>query len=301
MDATRFDGREAAMSRWRRVVLTTLSMLALSSAACSSPAPEAAPSVVPSATPFAALPGATIVAKVPPPTPPPTLTPRPSPTPEAPRVTYQIVAGDNPGSIAAKFDVSTAELLRANNITNASSLQIGQTLVIPATPTPTPVAGTPAATVGTAPAGTAAPAPPPAAARQTYAVKSGDTASGIAGSYAITVAELATLNGTTEAALRNLQIGQQLVVPATPSSTPAPTATPSGTPPPTVSATPTPTAPAAPQAEVYIVKAGDTALDIAAQFGISMLQLAAANNTTPAALGSLQIGQRLTIPPRGVG
>jgi len=47
-----------------------------------------------------------------------------------------------------------------------------------------------------------------------------------------------------------------------------------------------------------VVQAGDTAIDIAARFGITVAQLAAANNTTQAALGSLQIGQRLTIPPR---
>lgn len=299
MDATRWH-----QGRWWAAAIAAVSMWAV---ACAGSDPAGAPSVVPTASPYAVLPAATIVAKAPPPTAPPTLTPRPSPTPEVEQVTYRIVAGDNPGSIAARFDISTAELLKANNITNPSTLQIGQTLVIPVTPTPrpTPSAGPPPAATAT-PRGsaTATQTATPTATRppgtQTYAVKSGDTASGIASSYAITVAELATLNSTSEAALRNLQIGQQLVVPATPSSTPAPAPSPSATPGPGATATPTPTAPAS-GGEVYIVKAGDTALDIAALLGISIAQLAAANDTTPAALGTLKIGQRLAIPTRGVG
>jgi LysM repeat protein len=44
------------------------------------------------------------------------------------------------------------------------------------------------------------------------------------------------------------------------------------------------------------VKAGDTAIEIAASFGVTVARLAAANGTTEAGLRNLQIGQRLTIP-----
>lgn len=260
---------------------------------------QLAPSSVPTATPFAALPAATIVAKAPPPTPPPVFTPPPSPTPEIERVTYQLAAGDNPSSIAAKFSVTVAELLKANNITNASSLQIGQVLVIPVTPTPgvTAAGPAPSGSATSRPTATSTPATPRASETQTYTVKSGDNASSIAGSFGTTVAELAKLNGTSEAALRNLQIGQQLQVPAS-SATPTPTAT--GTPSASATATPKASATATPGvpagSDVYFVKAGDTAIDIANLFGISVARLAAANNVSEADLRNLQIGQRLVIP-----
>ncbi len=273
---------------------------------------EVAPSTVPTATPYAALPAATVVAKAPPPTPPPVFTPPPSPTPEIERVTYQLAAGDNPSSVAAKFSVTLAELLKANNITNASSLQIGQVLVIPVTPTPGVTAAGPTPTAspraGGTPSGTATPGAPRASETQTYTVKSGDNASTIAGSFGTTVAELARLNGTSEAALRNLQIGQQLHVPAAPVTTPTAaatgtpaagaTATPGAAGSPTATATATATATSGVPAgsDVYIVKAGDTAIDIASLFGISVARLAAANNVGEADLRTLQIGQRLVIP-----
>lgn len=174
------------------------------------PTKGAAPGVVTTATPYAVLPPATIVAVVPPPTAPPTATPRPTatPTPAPARVTYRLAAGDNPSSVAARFGISTAELLRANNITNPSSLQIGQELVIPGA-TPTPAAGTPTAT----PSSAATPAAPPAGS-EVYVVKSGDTAIDIASAFGITVAQLAAANNTTETALRSLQIGQRLTIPA---------------------------------------------------------------------------------------
>jgi LysM repeat protein len=169
--------------------------------------------VVQTATPYAVLPAATIVSVAAPPTPPPTATPRPTATPE--RVTYKVAAGDTPGSIATKFDISTSELLRANNITNPSGLQIGQELIIPGVaPTPTPAPGatataTPKSTATATPATTATPA-----GTQVYIVKSGDTAIDIATTFGITVGQLAAANNTTEAALRNLQIGQRLTIPA---------------------------------------------------------------------------------------
>lgn len=269
--------------------------------ACSTQAEvDIAPSVVPTATPYAALPAATIVAKAPPPTPPPVFTPPPAtPTPEIERVTYQLQPGDNPSSVAARFGLTAAEVLRANNITSPSSLQIGQVLVIPVTPTPVTAAGPgPSATATTTPRPGTTPAATPIARRdtQTYTVKSGDNASTIAGTFNTTLAELAALNGTSEAALRNLQIGQQLQVPA--AATTTPTATPTRTPEAGVSATPSATATPTPTpgGDIYIVKAGDTAIDIAALFGISVARLAAANDTTEAGLRTLQIGQRLVIP-----
>ena len=48
---------------------------------------------------------------------------------------YIVQEDDNPSSIAAKFGISTEELMEANDITDPTSLVVGQELIIP-TPTP---------------------------------------------------------------------------------------------------------------------------------------------------------------------
>jgi len=47
---------------------------------------------------------------------------------------------------------------------------------------------------------------------------------------------------------------------------------------------------------VYVVKSGDTGLEIAARFGITLADLARANNMTETQMDFLQIGQQLQIP-----
>jgi len=59
----------------------------------------------------------------------PTVSPKPSAI--AKPKTYKVLAGDYLNRIAAKFGVTTAALMKANKITNANSLKIGQVLVIP--------------------------------------------------------------------------------------------------------------------------------------------------------------------------
>ena len=131
-------------------------------------------------------------------------------------------------STAPRESPAVQPLLRVNNITNPSSLQIGQELIIPgALPTPTPAGGTPTATATPKSTATATPtatatATPKSTATatgtptgtQVYVVVAGDTAIDIASTFGITVAQLAAANNTTEAALRNLQIGQRLTIPA---------------------------------------------------------------------------------------
>lgn len=58
---------------------------------------------------------------------------------------YVVAPGDTPSSIARRFGITVEELMRANNIRDASRLQVNQRLIIPrtggapATPTPTPI------------------------------------------------------------------------------------------------------------------------------------------------------------------
>ncbi len=136
----------------------------------------------------------------------------------------------------------------------------------------------------------------------TYTVESGDSLYAIAEKLGTTVDELVALNDLTS---NDLSVGQVLRVPggeahagATPTprdeeATPTREATeePGGTQ--TPSSRPTPR-----EGETeYVVQSGDNANDIALRFGITVEELAAANNTTVDALRSLEVGQVLIIPP----
>ena len=122
----------------------------------------------------------------------------------------------------------------------------------------------------------------------TYIVKSGDTLSGIASEYKITIAELQQTNGMTNSSI--LRAGQTLLIPSTLSfgnttTIVGPTSTPTGT------ATPRPGG-----GQVYMVKAGDTGAEIASEYGITLGQLAQANNMTIEQLSRIDVGQELIIP-----
>jgi LysM repeat protein len=58
-------------------------------------------------------------------------------TPSAGGGTYIVEEGDYPSSIAEKLGISAEALMKANGITDPTSLKIGQELIIP-TPTPSP-------------------------------------------------------------------------------------------------------------------------------------------------------------------
>ena len=57
---------------------------------------------------------------------------KPSETPKASEEKTHVVAkGDNPYSLAKKYNITQAALMKANNIDDPKKLKIGQTLVIP--------------------------------------------------------------------------------------------------------------------------------------------------------------------------
>ena len=139
---------------------------------------------------------------------------------------------------------------------------------------------------------------PVAPSGDTYTVESGDSLYAIAEKLGTTVDELMALNGLTSI---DLSVGQVLRVPG--GQARAATATPQekeATPTPedtegTETPAPRPT-PREGQTE-YVVQSGDNANDIALRFGITVEELAAANNTTVDNLRSLEVGQVLIIPP----
>jgi LysM repeat protein len=134
----------------------------------------------------------------------------------------------------------------------------------------------------------------------TYVVESGDSLYAIADKLGTTVDELKELNGLTN---NELSVGQVLRIPGDASSgTPSPTPEKRETPPrePTEGTEDiaTPAARATPgegQGE-YTVQSGDNANDIALRFGVTVEELAAANNTTVDDLRSLEVGDVLIIP-----
>jgi LysM repeat protein len=148
----------------------------------------------------------------------PTATFEPSATPTAtssprPLQTYVVKKGDTLFEIAMRFGVSLQALAAANGITDPKLIRPGQTLVIPE----------PGATPPT-PARTAAPTVTPSPrSQQTYVVKKGDTLSGIALRFGVSVQALAAANGITDPRL--IRPGQVLVIPQ-PGATPTATATP---------------------------------------------------------------------------
>jgi LysM repeat protein len=163
-----------------------------------------------------------------------TPTPIPSPTPrEDGAIVYQVVAGDTYIGIADKFGLTLQELYDLNDLTPASSLTVGDTLIIG---------------YGSSSEGLTIPEFPGAVIRPdgtaVYTVKEGDTPIGIALRFGLELQELYDLNdGFDEDSV--LQIGQQLVVGRQPTpqevggSSDMPTATASVTP--TITPTNTPT------------------------------------------------------------
>jgi LysM repeat protein len=124
-------------------------------------------------------PAATAAATRPPGTPGPTNTPRPTPAPRGEGAVVHVVqAGDTLSGISLQYGVSLDDLLRLNNLTRDSVLNVGQEIVVKsgqggvATPQPTvtlrrplrrrsrPATGTPA-TLSLSPLATPTPPPPP--------------------------------------------------------------------------------------------------------------------------------------------
>lgn len=186
-------------------LLAILVLTAGTAGACGEDDPAPAQGV-PTATPFAKVPEPTIVpagtrtlgGPSTTSTAAPTSTPTATPTP-APLGTYTVVAGDAMSIIARRFSTTAEAIRAANNLPN-DDIRIGQILKIPGTTAPTPTAGPPR------------PTPPPVA-TDSYVVKPGDTAFGIALAHQVTLAELERANGVAPGGLDNIRAGETIRVP----------------------------------------------------------------------------------------
>jgi LysM repeat protein len=137
----------------------------------------------------------------------PTAAPASSPSPAS--TTYTIARGDTISKIARTFGVSVAAVLQANRLSPSSIIYPGHRLTIPSRIVPaaaqTPVAQTP---VAQAPA----PSPAPAPAATTWTVRPGDTVTGIANRFGVTVAAVLTANGLSPSSI--IYPGQRLAIPS---------------------------------------------------------------------------------------
>ncbi|MCB0047751.1 MAG: LysM peptidoglycan-binding domain-containing protein [Caldilineaceae bacterium] len=122
--------------------------------------------------------------------------------------TYTVQSGDTLSTIGERFGVAWTAIAAANGLTEASVIQIGQSLVIPgvdAAATAAPVTQ-PTSAQSTGNQSTSLPA-----SGQPYTVAAGDTLFSIAVRNGLTWQELAAANGLSENDF--LQIGQVLVIP----------------------------------------------------------------------------------------
>ncbi|MAT05737.1 MAG: hypothetical protein CL424_11930 [Acidimicrobiaceae bacterium] len=143
--------------------------------------------------------------------------PAAAPTATAGTATYQIRSGDSLSGIASKHGVRLGDLLRVNGLQISSVIHPGRLLKLPAG--------------ATVPATTTTPTPAPAApsaptSSKTHTVVAGNSLSGIAATYGVTLGKLLEVNGMRVDSL--ILPGQTLKLPAgaaTRPSTPAPAPT----------------------------------------------------------------------------
>lgn len=190
----------------RPALLVPLVLATVLVAACGKADPPPPPGL-PTASPLAKAPEPTIVPAgsrtLSGGTPTPAPTPTATPTPPA-ETAYTVVAGDVMSLIAERFGTTSAAIRAANNLPN-DDVRIGQVLKIPRStagtaPTPGPTVGPPR------------PTPPPVTS-ESYVVKPGDTAFGIALAFQVTLAELEQANGVPPGGLNNIKAGETIKVP----------------------------------------------------------------------------------------
>ncbi|MDO4441209.1 MAG: LysM peptidoglycan-binding domain-containing protein [Moraxella sp.] len=187
---------------------------------------------------------------------------------------YRVQAGDSLTAIARKHNISLQELAAMNNLEPTYGVLIGQTLKVPATAAATTAAPARQAQVAALAKTTAK--TDSNVATTNYTVKAGDTLTAVANSLGVSNQEIAALNDFS--ATTNLIAGQTIKVPAKAAA------------PKTADKKP-----AAPSK--YTVKAGDSLTSVAARHGISIDELAAANNMSRTA--NLILGTTITIPASG--
>ncbi|HEY8717888.1 LysM peptidoglycan-binding domain-containing protein [Pengzhenrongella sp.] len=194
--------------------------------------------------------------------------PAAKPAARAASASYTVASGDTVSGIAAQHRTSIARIVAANHLDARALIRVGQHLVIPG-------AGAPAA----AKAAASRPAPTAHRAAGLHRVVSGETVSGLAASYRISVASIVAANHLGPHAL--IRVGQLLAIPGSGASRSAAH----------------PVAAARPTSAVHRVASGETVSAIAARYRTSVAAIVAANHLDPRAF--IRVGQNLRIPGAG--
>lgn len=176
--------------------------------------------------------------------------------PPPPGGKYTVQANDTLWEIATRYDLTVAQLTAANPDVNPDALRPGQTLAIPSKAAPA------SATVATASTGAV------------YTVKPNDTLWNIATKYGVFVNDLLAANPGVDP--QRLMAGQILIVPGQGAKAIQAAAT------------------KAPVNAKYTIRPDDTLWDIAANYGLSLEELLAANPGVDPR--HLMAGQQLVIP-----
>lgn len=176
-----------------------------------------------------------------------------TPAPTSSGTSYTIATGDTVSSIASRFGVSIQDILTANGLGWSSVIYAGRTLAIPgasSAPTVTPAAVvTPAATPAASTSNSGG---------QTYTIVAGDTISGIAAKFGVSVQSVLDANGLNLSSIifsgRTLTIGGS--APAAPVAAAPVSAAPATVQPASVGTTVTPLSPEMAENAATIVSVG---------------------------------------------
>ncbi|MDA0347234.1 MAG: LysM peptidoglycan-binding domain-containing protein [Verrucomicrobia bacterium] len=192
-----------------------------------------------------------------------------------PAVQYSVKKGDNLWKISRDFSIALKDLLAANGLSENSTINIGQSLVIPSETSGPPIQRFVAEQDSQS---------------EVYTITKGDTLSRIAKQFNTTVNDIKIAN-----ALKSdvIQLGQRLTIPVNSVSTRGVSATPTQT-------YSTPAVAPTPQTRqsnfdgiIHVVQSGETPGAIAKMYGITTSQLMKDNGIQNAR--SLQVGQKLEI------
>ena len=181
---------------------------------------------------------------------------------------YTVKSGDGLIALAREFGVSVETLASLNGLSTTDNLYVGQKLKVPAAAT------TNKPTTSSSSSNSSSSAPSYSGPTSTYKVKSGETLIGIANDLGISADQIAEINNFNANA--RLQAGQVIKLPVKKEVV-------------SVQLNDKPVS--------YKVQPGDTLTGVAARYGISVSDLAAANNMATNA--NLISGKTITIPAKG--
>jgi murein DD-endopeptidase MepM/ murein hydrolase activator NlpD len=171
---------------------------------------------------------------------------------------HVVQRGENLFRIGLNYGMSVDEIAQLNGILDPTNIQVGQRLLVPATPGAAPV--------------------------NVHIVQAGETLDSIARLFSVDVTALGTANGITDP--NAVYVGLALVIPSAPAPVPAVDA--GGAPPPSEGI------PIGGESVFHVILTGETMFQIATQYGVTVNAIAEANGITDPSL--IYPGQQILIP-----